>query len=151
MKFIGVQHTLHASGLASLINAAYRGTNGAKRWTTEHGLIDGERISITAIGDLILDRSVRVFAAFDDDDRPRCCIAITFEGDVAEFGTFAVHPDEQGQGLGTLLLSFAEQYAAKRAHTLRVCVVNKSQNLLDFYLRRGYSFCEHTYPYPTLN
>ncbi|HRH76015.1 MAG TPA: GNAT family N-acetyltransferase [Cellvibrionaceae bacterium] len=149
MKFIGVEHTQHASALAELINTAYRGTSGPKRWTSEHGLIEGARISIGGIRDLILDRNVRVFAAFDEDDMPRCCIAITFDGSVAELGAFAVHPDEQGNGLGTLLLSFAEQYAAKRAQTLRVCVVNKSDTLLNFYVRRGYSFCEHNYPYPT--
>ena len=83
MKFIGVEHTQHASALAELINTAYRGTSGPKRWTSEHGLIEGARISIGGIRDLFWI-AMRVFAAFDEDDMPRCCIAITFDGSVAE-------------------------------------------------------------------
>jgi GNAT superfamily N-acetyltransferase len=148
MQFIGVHHTHCATALAKLINCAYRGGDGLGRWTTEQGFIAGERISVEGITDLILARNVRVFAAFDNNDLPRCCIAIHIDNTCAEFSAFAVRPEEQGCGLGTLLLNFAEQYAAKHRQVLRVCVLNKSHNLINFYLRRGYSLCEQAKPYP---
>lgn len=148
MNIIGVHQTHCAFALAALINAAYRGNDGAGRWTSEFGLISGDRISITAVTDMILSAKVRLFAIFDEDDSPRACIAVTLSDCVAEIGTFAVRPQEQGCGLGSQLLLHAERYALKHAHTLRVCVVNQSRKLIDFYARRGYQLTEHPQSFP---
>lgn len=148
MNFLGVHQTHCAYALTELINSAYRGTTGSGRWTSEHGLIAGERIGVGAVTDMILSGNVRVFAAFDDNDQPRCCIAVTLQNSCAVIGTFAVAPEEQGRGLGSQLLKHAEHYSLKHANILRVCVVNKNQTLIDFYSRRGYSLREQTEPYP---
>jgi GNAT superfamily N-acetyltransferase len=148
VDIIGVHQTHCASALAALINAAYRGNSGAGRWTSEFGLIAGDRISITAVTDIILSAQVRLFAIFDADDAPRACIAVTLSDSVAEIGTFAVRPEEQGRGLGSRLLHHAERYALKHAHTLRVCVVNHSGKLIDFYARRDYRLSDQPLPYP---
>ncbi len=148
MEFIGVHQTHCANALTELVNAAYRGTTGLGRWTTEHSLIAGNRIDTESIVDLIMSREARVFAAFDDNDNPRCCISVQLKGTMAEFGTFAVHPEDQGQGVGSKLLKHAENYAQKHANLFQVSVVNKNTDLINYYFRRGYHENRRTLPFP---
>lgn len=151
MTIIGLRQTQSAPAIAKLINMAYRGASGDGRWTSEHNLIAGDRITTESLVDTILDPQTRVFAAFDEDDQPRCCIVVEFkDGDnSADIGVFAVHPDEQGTGLGSKLLAHAERYASKRVNTFRVLVVNESKALIEFYQRKGYRLTGKTEPYPT--
>lgn len=150
MDIIGIRQTQVACAIAGLINSAYRGTSGERRWTTENGLIEGDRISTQAVADIILDKKYRVFAAFDENDQPHCCIAVEFDeiAKTAEFGMFAVHPENQGTGLGSELLKHAETYALKRAELFRVSVVNLNQQLIEFYKRRGYQTTGEELAYP---
>ena len=137
----------HAQALCDLINRAYRGTQGEKRWTTEHHLVEGNRIGLDAVKTLIADASVSIIAGFNDDE-PVCCIAIRERHSVVELGTFAVEPMLQGQGIGKALLSYAEQQARKKHKPLEVLVVNRNTALIEFYLKRAYVRTGEIRPYP---
>lgn len=65
-------------------------------------------------------------------------------------GMLAVHPAQQGKGLGRQLMSFAESELRSRGCTrLQLRIVSLRPELLDFYHRQGYRETgTTTYPFP---
>lgn len=64
--------------------------------------------------------------------------------DVWHFGQFAVDPELQGQGIGLLLISCAENTA--RAHGARELALDTAEGasyLITFYSRRGYRLVQY--------
>jgi len=133
--------------LVALINSAYRGVEGAGRWTTEHHLVAGDRIDLNALETLINDSSCE-FVVAEEDEQIWGCIALKYLGDRVEFGTFAVHPERHGAGLGSLLLAYAEDRARTRVAAFQVAVVSKNRALIQFYERRGYVYSGDSIAYP---
>ena len=123
--------------LTKLINCAYRGVNGAKRWTTEHHLVEGARINEAALTQLIESPNTEMIVGRNGKDI-LSCIALKYEPGLVEFGSFAVNPAYHGEGYGSALLAFAEQHSGNRVATFKVSVVNYNQALIEFYQRRGY-------------
>ena len=120
-----------------LINRAYRGIDGQGRWTTEHHLVEGERIRIGDLKQLILSDDVSFFAGFRNN-YPVCCIAVKQFADRLELGTFAVEPSLHGQGIGSSLLDYTEKAMHHHGIPYEVNVVTDNTNLIAFYQRRGY-------------
>lgn len=59
--------------------------------------------------------------------------------EVASYGQFAVHPEFQGKGIGNALIKIAEYLAKKdNAKEITVDTSERAQNLIDFYMKRGY-------------
>lgn len=142
---------LHDSGLAAalqqLINRAYRGSDGPRRWTTEQHLVEGDRIQTGAMVAMLNDPHCDVIAAFDNDQL-QGCISVRYLPEVAEIGTFAIQPEAHGLGLGSRLLAVAEQHASQRRAWLQVEVVNENRPLQAFYERRGYVATGELMDYP---
>jgi N-acetylglutamate synthase-like GNAT family acetyltransferase len=134
--------------LVELINRAYRGTQGKKRWTTEQHLVTGDRITRSALLDLIGCDDVDFIVGEQWENNIGACIAIQYQGAVAEFGCFAVKPELHGQGYGKQLLQFAEQKAKQKSDLFQVSVVNHNEDLIQFYVRRGYKKTGSVLPYP---
>ncbi|VWC62019.1 GNAT family N-acetyltransferase [Burkholderia lata] len=126
--------------LVQLINSAYRPTASAAGWTHEAALIDGPRIT-----------SVQLAATFRAPDAVLLvaevegsivgCIEVRKDGNTAYIGTLAVSPSMQDRGLGKALLNEAEQFAVRswKIGTAVMVVLSIRHELIDFYLRRGYS------------
>jgi GNAT superfamily N-acetyltransferase len=68
---------------------------------------------------------------------------------VDSFSQFAVDPDLQGFGIGQLLLDKAESRAIECGSTeLGLSMAEPDQDLMKYYLKRGYRFIEHwQWPY----
>jgi GNAT superfamily N-acetyltransferase len=68
---------------------------------------------------------------------------------VASFSQFAVDPNYQGHGIGQMLLETVERRALEENATeLGLSMAEPDQDLMRFYLRRGYRFIEHwQWPY----
>ncbi|MBI3259775.1 MAG: GNAT family N-acetyltransferase [Ignavibacteriae bacterium] len=64
---------------------------------------------------------------------------------VAHFGQFAVLPEYQKSGLGSLLLDIAEQLAftALGATEMALDTSEQAHHLLEYYSKRGYRFIEY--------
>ena len=137
--------------ILALINDAYRGTEGAGRWTTEHHLVSGDRIDRASLIDLIEHPRSELIVGRDDNFLA-CCLGIKKLSTAIEFGTFAVASSLQGRGLGSRLLSYAEARVESDARASRlpfqVCVVSQNTDLIRFYERRGYQRTGATLPYP---
>ncbi|HRF60359.1 MAG TPA: GNAT family N-acetyltransferase [Fimbriimonadaceae bacterium] len=65
-------------------------------------------------------------------------------GDVAHFGQFAVEPELQAQGIGSMLIELAEERArAFGATELALDTSEQAGHLIDYYEARGFRFIEH--------
>ena len=124
--------------LVTLINDAYRREGG---WTTEAHLLAGQRTDAAAVREL-LDTLI---VAHEDDVLLGCC-ALDERG---YFGTFAVRQDTQGKGVGAALLAEAERraYDAGLAY-VEMTVLAGRDELIAFYVRRGYTPTGGTAPFP---
>jgi len=108
--------------LTQVINWAYRGKENTSPWTTESHLLEGERITTTAMKNLISTQDPKksqIFAAvaLRSDGKQRTILGSIHaeyrEDNRAEFGLFAVDPSVQSAGIGRMLLNRAESHAIK--------------------------------------
>lgn len=123
-----------AQEISDLINLAYRGDKG---WTTENGLVDGDRSTTT---DIKLSIKNSTFLIYKHDAKLVACICLEAKDHEVYIGSFAVHPDHQAEGLGKLVLDSAEKYAVNElgAKNFIMVVLSKRIELITFYERRGY-------------
>ncbi|OXJ07265.1 GNAT family N-acetyltransferase [Burkholderia sp. HI2500] len=135
--------------LVELVNAAYRPTTSAGGWTHESALIDGPRITSSQLGSALrAPDSILLVAEIDGSIAG--CIEVRKDGDAAYIGTLAVAPSMQNHGLGKALLHEAEQFAVRnwQIGTAVMVVLSARRELIDFYLRRGYTQTGERMGYP---
>lgn len=143
--------------LTQLINDAYRGISGAGRWTTEHHLVEGDRINPQDLNAALEDPAFELIIALTVDNnadgrlegRIVACIGAKLLENTCEFGTFAVLPELHGRGLGKTLLAYAEERQQARCGMFQVVVVEANSDLIRFYEKRGYTMADEHMPYPT--
>ncbi|HEY3250267.1 MAG TPA: GNAT family N-acetyltransferase [Ignavibacteria bacterium] len=71
--------------------------------------------------------------------------------DVVLFGKFAVEPEYQNLGLGSMLMDFIENYA--RSNGMKEIVLDTSEkayHLIEYYNKRGYEYI-HYWQWPDVN
>ncbi len=98
----------------------------------------------------VSDPGVVVLVAADEDGIVACCEVRQRDGGGAEFGMFAVAPDQQGLGSGHRMLAAAEALARAEwgAGTLQMSVIEQRVELIDWYRRRGYEPTGERRPFP---
>lgn len=148
MKYLQKTDYNDLDKILALINTAYRGLGGERRWTTEAHLIEGDRLDQDGLRALISSDNSQFYVGYLANE-PACCITITQYGKTAEFGCFAVDPNLHGLGYGKALLNFAEACARPYSTLFQVTVVSQNTQLLDFYKRRAYVDTGQTQAYPT--
>ena len=135
-----------AEQITGLMNLSYRGKEG---WTRETEIIAGERISLDDTKLLIQKDNANMFLA-TIDEAVVACICIEQTGNKAYLGSFAVAPSYQNMGIGTRVLSQAEEIATNqlKAKELIMVVVSQRHELIEYYERRGYRRTGQTEKYP---
>ena len=70
--------------------------------------------------------------------------------EAANFGMFSVRPEQQGNGIGHRLLAEAERIAGEEwgCREMRMTVIDVREELLAWYLRRGYQRTGEYKPFP---
>lgn len=136
----------HADGIVKLLNESYRTQQG---WTNEFGLVTGDRATQSMIETLLDMQSVTGFLFIQNNNVIGCIFAEHFSK-YTEIGTFAINPRFQNNGLGRRLLALAEHNCVKCHNTseFRMSVLSYRIELIDFYLRCGYSESDFLKPYP---
>ncbi|MBD3931054.1 GNAT family N-acetyltransferase [Streptomyces chumphonensis] len=139
--------------LVALVESAYRGESSRAGWTTEADLLDGRRTDPEGVRALVADRSSRLLVAEREGLPVACCHLERRErpeGPVAYFGMFAVRPGLQGAGLGRRVLAEAERTAAALwgARMMEMTVITQREDLIAWYVRRGYARTGRTSPFP---
>lgn len=140
-----------AEAVTELIESAYRGPVSRQGWTTEADLLDGQRTDLDAVREAIARDDVRMLLALGADGvLLGCCQIEQRSPQLAYFGSFAVRPDLQNFGLGKVLLAAAESAAVTHWHAtaMEMTVIAQRDELIAWYLRRGYQLTGETRPFP---
>jgi len=136
--------------LHALVESAYRGESAKQGWTHEADLLGGQRTDVAALAEMIADPAQTILLA----ERGGALIGSALVADkgagVAYLGLLTVSPALQAAGLGRALLGAAEAHArgALGAHTMELTVIKRRQELVDWYLRRGYVLTGREEPFP---
>lgn len=137
--------------VVTLMNRAYRGRGPEAGWSTEDGLIAGDRTTDAYLRrDLADNPDARLLVWPAEDGGVRGCVWMQPEGDGAWYlGSLTVDPGAQNGGLGRKLLAAAEHWAVQRGgHVIRIKVLNRRDTLVAWYERRGYALTGEVEPFP---
>lgn len=139
------------TAVLALVGSAYRGEASREGWTTEADLLEGDRISASGILTKITIPNGAVLVAHDEDSRLVSCCELLRQGDDrAYFGLFAVDPKRQAGGLGRQVLAQAEAFAKETwgIKVMEMSVIFTREELIAWYVRRGYKVTSRTKPFP---
>lgn len=133
--------------ICELMNDAYRGARG---WTTEQDLMSGVRATAEQITEIISSGSSH-FLIHKIDGKIVCCINVDLKNQIAHIGSFAVSPKLQGSGIGSCVITAAEQYAKEKLFPKKfsMVVLSPRKELIAFYERRGYKRTGNISVFPT--
>lgn len=135
--------------LVPLIESAYRGDSSRTGWTTEADLLEGQRTDPDGVAEVITAPKSALLMAFRDADLVACCHVAEEDG-AGYFGMFAVAPGLQGGGIGRDTLAEAERFARVEwgLGEMRMKVINAREDLIAWYVRRGYRRTGEMTPFP---
>ncbi|MBT2456711.1 GNAT family N-acetyltransferase [Streptomyces sp. ISL-86] len=135
--------------LVELVESAYRGDASRTGWTTEADYLEGQRTDADGVRQVISTPDSVLLVVERAGELIACC-QLEHRGDHAYFGMFAVRPGLQGGGLGKEILAEAERRARTTwdAKEMRMTVVNVREELIAYYVRRGYRRTGELSPFP---
>jgi predicted N-acetyltransferase YhbS len=125
---VRVANSGDAEAVSRVINAAFR--------KAESFLVDRDRIDLKTVQDLF---RTGMFLVAVENEVIVGCVHVEMRGERSYLGLLSVNPDGQKSGVGSKLMTAAEDYCAKagsRFMDLRIVSVRKE--LPEFYHRRGY-------------
>ena len=125
--------------IVALVESAYRGDVSRQGWTTEADLLDGQRIASEVLLADIERMHSRILLAHRAGVLLACAQVAVQDGP-GYCGMFSVRPDQQGTGLGKLVLAEAERIVQQdfAVSRMRMTVIDVRDELIAFYERRGY-------------
>ncbi|WP_327261104.1 GNAT family N-acetyltransferase [Streptomyces sp. NBC_01232] len=135
--------------LVVLVESAYRGEASRAGWTTEADYLDGQRTDPDGVR-AVIDGPDGVLLVVERAGELVACCQLEHRDDHVYFGMFAVRPGLQGAGLGKEILAEAERRARETwgAKEMRMTVVNVREDLIAYYVRRGYRRTGDLSPFP---
>jgi ribosomal protein S18 acetylase RimI-like enzyme len=136
--------------LHALVERAYRGDAARAGWTHEADLLDGQRIDLAALGEIVADPRQSLLIAFADGALVGCVQVTQKDGALCYLGLLSVEPKLQAAGLGKRLIDVAEREAASRfgADAMEMTVIRQRGELVAYYVRRGYALTGEERPFP---
>lgn len=124
-----------------LVTSAYRGEGSKQGWTTEADLLGGQRLDAPMAEEMLAESDSTILLVRDGEGRAVASVYLRepTNGE-AYLGVLAVSPLGQGKGVGSALINLAEAWAAERwnARAMRMSVINRREELIAYYERRGY-------------
>jgi GNAT superfamily N-acetyltransferase len=139
-----------APAICALLNRSYRGASSRRGWTTEADLIGGEvRTDGVEVLEVLSKRGSVFLVHRDGEGVPDACVNLQDREGRAYLGMFAVEPSRQNGGLGRAMLAAAEDWArAQGCRSVFMYVISLRRELIEWYLRRGYSDTGLRVPFP---
>lgn len=141
--------TADIPAIVALVESAYRGDSGRRGWTTESDLLDGQRVDVAGVEEIIAKPDSRVLLG-ESGGSLRVCCHIEKQGEACYFGMFAVDPTLQGGGVGKQTMIEAERIARDEWHCKKIemTVISVRDELIAWYARRGYQRTGKFKPFP---
>lgn len=137
--------------LYAVIERAYRGDSARSGWTHESDLLGGQRTDLATLSSILQSPTDRLLVALSDENAPVGCVQITDRGSgVSYLGLLCVDPLLQAAGYGRALIAAAEELAIDLfdAKTIEMTVIDKREELIAYYERRGYFLTPEKRPFP---
>lgn len=138
----------------ALVESGFRGESSQRGWTHEAHLLGGQRTDAEAIAEIVADPKQTLLLAHDENGALIGCVVVadkrTREGArIAYLGMLTVSPLLQNAGLGRQLLAASETHAKSfSADVMEMTVIKQRQELIDWYVRRGYALTGREEPFP---
>ncbi|WP_342050194.1 MULTISPECIES: GNAT family N-acetyltransferase [unclassified Cupriavidus] len=139
-----------ADAIVRIVNGAYRGQDGQAGWTSEAGLIAGQRIDAAQVARLIGadNPTVLVMRATGGPVVATVC-ADRLDAGRTELGMLSVDVALQGGGAGKRLIALTEDWLRARGVAVAcMTVVHARTELIAWYGRQGYLPNGETVPFP---
>lgn len=135
--------------LVALVESAYRGDGSRTGWTTEAHLLEGQRTDPEGIA-AVVTASGSIMLAVERAGVLVACCQLEHRDEHAYFGMFAVRPELQGAGLGRAVLAEAERTVRAEwgAREMQMTVIRQREDLIAWYVRRGYARTGELSPFP---
>ena len=136
--------------VVQLLNRAYRGKGLEAGWTTEDGILEGERISLETLQQEMTEKPSATLLVWKPKSRIEGCIWLEIGKDNGWYlGSVAINPDRQNEGYGRLLLQSAEALIrTKGGKSIEITVLDVRSSLIEWYERRGYGRTGKFEPWP---
>jgi len=137
--------------IAALMNRAYRGTGPSASWCSEAGFLAGDRTSPELLRGELAARPDATFLKWlaPEGDLLGCVLLEPVADGRWHLGSLATDPARQQSGLGSALLTAAEDWVRQHGGTrVRMTVVNVKEALIAWYVRRGYALTGEIEPFP---
>jgi ribosomal protein S18 acetylase RimI-like enzyme len=136
--------------VVALVESAYRGDVSRSGWTTEADFLDGQRIDVAGVTDIVVKSNSVVILAERADGELLACCHIEKQSDACYFGMFSVRPGLQGSGIGRRMLDEAERFARREWKSIKMemTVISIRDELIAWYERRGYHRTAIFKPFP---
>lgn len=140
--------------IVALVESAYRGDASRVGWTTEADMLDGQRVDVVGVGDLVTKAGSRILLAERSDvaggREPLACCHLERLGQACYFGMFSVKPTLQNSGIGRRTMDEAERLARTqwRCTKMEMTVISIRDELIAWYERRGYRRTGRFKPFP---
>ncbi|WP_181272909.1 GNAT family N-acetyltransferase [Brevibacterium oceani] len=134
-----------------LVSSAYRGEGSKQGWTTEADILGGQRLDVPMAEEMHAETDSVILLVRDGQGRAVASVYLREpENGEAYLGVLAVSPLGQGKGVGSALMNLAEAWVSERwgAHAMRMSVINKREELIAYYERRGYGRTGEVEPFP---
>jgi GNAT superfamily N-acetyltransferase len=148
-EFLRIAEPGDAENLSRLVNSAYRGESSRRGWTTEAGLLGGQRTDPDALRELISAKANAILLLHSDAGLTGC-VLLQQKAQSAYLGMLTVLPDLQAGGIGRRLLAAAEDWVFEtwRFRLIEMTVIRQRSELIAWYERRGYVNTQRTEPSP---
>lgn len=135
--------------IQQLVNHAYAATGSTRAWTSESGIVSGQRITLAEVEQLLATPGTHVLVARQAENVVGT-VTLIDGTDYCKLNMLAVDPACQQYGLGKQLIEHGEALLRQHFHSrkLRIDVVASRHALIAFYQRRGFINLNIPYPYP---
>lgn len=126
------------SALEKLINSAYRGETSKKGWATEADLLEGKRITLDELEEIIKNKDNTILK-YTENSQIIGSVLLANKGNKLYLGMLAISPELQNRGLGKKLLQEAEVHALNLGLSkIVMTVITIREKLIEWYNRHGY-------------
>lgn len=146
---------IDAEEISALVNGAYRGETGAQGWTTEASLLGGMRTDVERVEALIQASGSVVLVAETANPAGsilEACVHLEKKNaTTAYLGMLTTDSSRQARGTGRYMLEKAEEFVRDQwgMSEIEMTVITLRTELIEWYVRRGYSVTNEKRPFPS--